>query len=203
MMRITDAVKHLLIINVVFYLVTYMVPNMHEKMLEWFALFYPTSPFFKPWQFVTHMFMHGGLIHIVFNMYALWAFGSPLEQLWGRNKFFFFYFSAGLGAAAVYTLSNYFFQNFDAIAVGASGAIYGVLVAFAMNFPNAKLALIFFPVPIAAKYFIPLIIVGDLFFGFTGYSAGNIAHFAHVGGALVGFLIMLFWKKNQFNRWDP
>lgn len=202
MMRITDAVKHLLIINVVFYLVTYLVPGMQEKMLEWFALFYPTSPFFKPWQFVTHMFMHGGLIHIVFNMYALWAFGSPLEQLWGRNKFFFFYFSAGLGAAAIYTLSNYFFQNFDAIAVGASGAIYGVLVAFAMNFPNAKLALIFFPVPIAAKYFIPLIVVGDLFFGFTGYSAGNIAHFAHIGGALVGFLIMLFWKKNQFTRWD-
>ncbi|PID70128.1 MAG: rhomboid family intramembrane serine protease [Flavobacteriales bacterium] len=200
MMRITDAVKHLLIVNVIFYLVTYFVPNMQEKMLEWFALFYPTSPFFKPWQFVTHMFMHGGLIHILFNMYALWAFGSPLEQLWGRNKFFFFYFSAGLGAAAVYTLSNYFFQTYDAVAVGASGAIYGVLVAFAMNFPNAKLALIFFPVPVAAKYFIPLIIIGDLYFGFTGYSTGNIAHFAHVGGALIGFLIMLFWKKNQFSH---
>jgi len=76
------------------------------------------------------------------------------------------------------------------------------LVAFAMKFPNAKLALIFFPVPIAAKYFIPLLVFGDLFFGFTSYSVGNIAHFAHIGGALVGFLISLFWKNNQFKRWD-
>ncbi len=200
--KLTNAIKHLIIINVLFYAVTYFAPNMQEKMMEWFALFYPTSSYFQPWQFVTHMFMHGGLMHIIFNMYALWAFGSPLEQLWGRNKFFFFYFSAGLGAALIYTLANYFFQDYNAVAVGASGAVYGVLVAFAMNFPNAKLALIFFPVPIAAKYFIPLIVFGDLFFGFTSYSVGNIAHFAHIGGALIGFIIMLFWKNNQFKRWD-
>ena len=200
--RLTDAVKHLIIINVIFYLVTFFVPNMHEKMMEWFALFYPTSEYFMPWQFVTHMFMHGGFMHILFNMYGLWAFGSPLEQLWGRNKFFFFYFSAGLGAALIYTIANYFFEDYNAVAVGASGAVYGVLVAFAMKFPNAKLALIFFPVPIAAKYFIPLLVFGDLFFGFTSYSVGNIAHFAHIGGALVGFLISLYWKNNQFKRWD-
>jgi membrane associated rhomboid family serine protease len=200
--RMTDAVKHLIIINVIFYLVTFFVPNMQEKMMEWFALFYPTSEYFMPWQFVTHMFMHGGFMHILFNMYGLWAFGSPLEQLWGRNKFFFFYFSAGLGAALIYTIANYFFEDYNAVAVGASGAVYGVLVAFAMKFPNAKLALIFFPVPIAAKYFIPLLVFGDLFFGFTSYSVGNIAHFAHIGGALVGFIISLFWKNNQFKRWD-
>ncbi|MBT8385018.1 MAG: rhomboid family intramembrane serine protease [Bacteroidia bacterium] len=200
--RMTDAVKHLIIINVIFYLVTFFVPNMQEKMMEWFALFYPASEYFMPWQFVTHMFMHGGFMHILFNMYGLWAFGSPLEQLWGRNKFFFFYFSAGLGAALIYTVANYFFEDFNAVAVGASGAVYGVLVAFAMKFPNAKLALIFFPVPIAAKYFIPLLVFGDLFFGFTSYSVGNIAHFAHIGGALVGFLISLYWKNNQFKRWD-
>ena len=200
--KLTDAIKHLIIINVLFYAVTYFIPSMQEKMMEWFALFYPTSNYFQPWQFVTHMFMHGGLMHIIFNMYALWAFGSPLEQLWGKNKFFFFYFSAGLGAALIYTLANYFFQDYNAVAVGASGAVYGVLVAFAMNFPNAKLALIFFPVPIAAKYFIPIIVFGDLFFGFTSYSVGNIAHFAHIGGALIGFIIMLFWKNNQFKRWD-
>jgi membrane associated rhomboid family serine protease len=200
--RMTDAVKHLIIINVVFYLVTFFVPNMQEKMMEWFALFYPASEYFMPWQFVTHMFMHGGFMHILFNMYGLWAFGSPLEQLWGRNKFFFFYFSAGLGAALIYTIANYFFEDYNAVAVGASGAVYGVLVAFAMKFPNAKLALIFFPVPIAAKYFIPLLVFGDLFFGFTSYSVGNIAHFAHIGGALVGFLISLYWKNNQFKRWD-
>jgi len=200
--RLTDAIKHLLIINVLFYVVTFFIPSMTDKMFEWFALFYPSNELFQPWQFITHMFMHGGLMHIIFNMYALWAFGSPLEQLWGKNKFFFFYFSAGLGAALVYTLANYYMQSFDAVAVGASGAVYGVLVAFAFNFPNAKLALIFFPVPIAAKYFIPIIVVGDLFFGFTRYSVGNIAHFAHIGGALIGFLIMMYWKNNQFKRWD-
>ena len=200
--RLTEAIKHLLIINVLFYVVTYFVPNMQEKMYELFALFYPTSNFFKPWQFVSHMFMHGNTIHIIFNMYALWAFGSPLEQMWGRNKFLFFYFSAGLGAALVYTLANYYMQSYEGIAVGASGAVYGILVAFGMKFPNAKLALIFLPIPISAKYFIPLILFGDLFFGFTSYSVGNIAHFAHIGGALIGFIIMLFWKKNQFQRWD-
>ena len=122
--------------------------------------------------------------------------------MWGRNKFLFFYFSAGLGAALIYTLANYYNQDYGAVAVGASGAVYGILVAFGMNFPNAKLALIFFPVPIAAKYFIPVILFGDLFFGFTSYSVGNIAHFAHIGGALIGFLIMMYWKKNQFKRWD-
>lgn len=200
--RLTEAIKHLLIINILFYVVTYFVPNMQEKMYELFALFYPSSDFFKPWQFVSHMFMHGGAMHIIFNMYALWAFGSPLEQMWGRNKFLFFYFSAGLGAALIYTLANYYTQDYGAIAVGASGAVYGVLVAFAMKFPNAKLALIFLPIPIAAKYFIPLILFGDLFFGFTSYSVGNIAHFAHIGGALIGFIIMQFWKQNQFKRWD-
>jgi membrane associated rhomboid family serine protease len=200
--RLTEAIKHLLIINVLFYLVTYFAPNMQDKMMEWFALFYPTSDYFRPWQIVTHMFMHGGFMHILFNMYALWAFGSPLEQIWGKNKFFFFYFSAGIGAAVIYTLANYLFKDYGGIAVGASGAIYGVLVAFAMNFPNAKLALIFFPVPIKAKYFIPILVFSDLFFGFTSYSVGNIAHFAHVGGALIGFIITLYWKNNQFKRWD-
>ncbi len=200
--RLTEAIKHLLIINVLFYAVTYFVPNMYEKMFELFALYYPSSDFFKPWQFVSHMFMHGDAMHIIFNMYALWAFGSPLEQMWGRNKFLFFYFSAGLGAALIYTLANYYTQDYASVAVGASGAVYGVLVAFGMKFPNAKLALIFFPVPIAAKYFIPLMLFGDLFFGFTNYSVGNVAHFAHIGGALIGFIIMQFWKQNQFKRWD-
>ena len=180
-------------------------------------------------------------MHIAFNMYALWAFGTPLEQMWGRNKFLFFYFSAGIGAGIIYTLVNYyqfnsiyeqlinmgisgsdiqaildsgryndaiislsneemskFYSLYHTPAIGASGAVYGVLVAFGMSFPNAKLALIFFPVPIAAKYFIPVILLGDLFFGVTKYSVGNIAHFAHIGGAIIGFIIAWYWKKNQF-----
>ena len=194
------------------------------------------------------MFMHGGFMHILFNMYALWAFGSPLEQMWGRNKFLFFYFSAGIGAGLIYTAVNYFqfnsiyndlisigvgpediqnllesgrynsaileqipekklsgiYQIYNTPAVGASGAIYGVLVAFGMSFPNAKLALIFLPVPIAAKYFIPVLIGLDLFSGVTGFSifGGGIAHFAHVGGAVIGFVMMKYWQKNQFNRWN-
>lgn len=243
--RITDAVKHLIIINVIFFAAG---PLLGTNLSEWLALYFPKNDHFGFWQFVTHMFMHGSFMHILFNMYALWAFGTPLEQMWGRNKFLFFYFSAGIGAGIIYTLVNYyqfngvyqdllriglsegeiqqllssgqynsniltqitekqisnFYQIYHTPAVGASGAIYGVLVAFGMSFPNAKLALIFFPVPISAKYFIPVLIALDLFSGVTGFSlfGGGIAHFAHVGGAIIGFAMMQYWKKNQFNRWN-
>lgn len=243
--RITDAVKHLIIINVIFFAAG---PLLGSNLSEWLALYFPKNDHFGFWQFVTHMFMHGSFMHILFNMYALWAFGTPLEQMWGRNKFLFFYFSAGIGAGIIYTLVNYyqfngvyqdllqiglsegdiqqmllsgqynsniltqitekqisnFYQIYHTPAVGASGAIYGVLVAFGMSFPNAKLALIFLPVPISAKYFIPVLIALDLFSGVTGFSlfGGGIAHFAHVGGAIIGFAMMQYWKKNQFNRWN-
>jgi len=192
------------------------------------------------------MFMHGSIPHILFNMYGLWAFGTPLEQMWGKKKFYFFYFSAGIGAGIIYTLVNYYQFNgiyeifvnaglnpqeitdilksgisndaringaitqdqfnkiiglYNTPAVGASGAVYGVLVAFGLYFKDAKLALIFFPVPIAAKYFIPVMILGDLFFGMTNYSVGNIAHFAHIGGAIIGFIIAYYWKQNQFKKY--
>lgn len=243
--RITEVVKHLIILNIIFFAASAIVG---PSLGNWFALYFPKNPNFGFWQFVTHMFMHGGLMHILFNMYALWAFGSPLEQLWGRNKFLFFYFSAGLGAGLIYTAVNYWqfngvyneligaglqpadiqnilesgryntnllakvsetsltemYQIYNTPAVGASGAIYGVLVAFGMTYPNAKLALIFFPVPISAKYFIPVLIGLDLFSGVTGFSifGGGIAHFAHVGGAIIGFIMMKYWQKNQFRRWD-
>ncbi len=247
--RITDAIKHLLIINVLFFVAT----NLYgEQMYQWFSLYFPLNENFRWWQLVSHMFMHGGFTHILFNMYALWAFGSPLERMWGRNKFLFFYFSAGLGAALIHTGVNYYYFNegIDALisaglqetqilealahpngidverlkqiapagivenfasafytpAVGASGAIYGILVAFGMSYPNMELFLIFLPIPIKAKYFIPVLIALDLFSGVTGYSifGSGIAHFAHVGGALFGFLMMWYWKKQQFNknRWD-
>jgi len=243
MNRMTDAIKHLIIINVVVFVATFMLKMNFTDSL---ALYFPKNESFGFWQFLTHMFVHGGVMHIVFNMYALWAFGSPLEQIWGRNKFLFFYFSAGLGAGAIYTAVNYFqfsgvyeqlinvglsgteiqqildtgaysehilssitreqlsefYATYHTPAVGASGAVYGVLVAFGMMYPNAKLALIFFPVPIAAKYFIPVMILGDLFFGMIKYSVGNVAHFAHIGGAIIGFIIALYWKRNQFKRWN-
>ncbi|CAM1349757.1 rhomboid family intramembrane serine protease [Tenacibaculum crassostreae] len=238
MPRLTQAIKHLIIINVILFFAPQLL-NMDLTNL--FALHYPKNEHFGFWQYVTHMFMHGGTAHLLFNMYGLWAFGTPLEQMWGRNKFLFFYFSAGIGAGLIYTLANYyqfngiyeqlitmgispneiqnildsgqynnnlitlsnktmseFYSLYHTPAVGASGAIYGVLVAFGLTYPDAKLALIFFPVPIAAKYFIPLIIASDLFFGMTKYSIGNVAHFAHVGGAIIGFIIAWYWKKNQF-----
>lgn len=243
--RITETVKHLLIINGIFFLATNIFGN---QFYDLFALHYFKNPLFEFWQPLTHMFMHGNFNHILFNMIGLYMFGSPLENLWGRNKFIFFYISAGFGAVAlqlfmyhyeyssVYTelfglgyskgeieilltegkyntsilqsisessISS-FYQSFNASMVGASGALYGVLVAFAMLFPNAELFLFFIPVPIKAKYLIPVIILGDLFFGFTSLSIGPIAHFAHLGGAITGFLMMKYWKKNQFNnnRWD-
>ncbi|WP_299120218.1 rhomboid family intramembrane serine protease [uncultured Tenacibaculum sp.] len=236
--RLTEAIKHLIIINVIMYFAPQLL---NLDLTNILALHYPKNEHFGIWQYVTHMFMHGSPMHLLFNMYGLWAFGTPLEQMWGRNKFLFFYFSAGIGAGIIYTIANYyqfngiyeqlismgispseiqsiladgryndtlitlsnktmseFYSLYHTPAVGASGAVYGVLVAFGLAFPNAKLALIFLPIPIAAKYFIPVMILGDLFFGVTKYSIGNVAHFAHVGGAIIGFLIAWYWKKNQF-----
>ncbi|WP_298781690.1 rhomboid family intramembrane serine protease [uncultured Polaribacter sp.] len=238
--KLTEAIKHLIIINAIVFIAPQLLQLDFSNIL---ALHFPKNDHFGFWQYVTHMFMHGSFPHILFNMYGLWAFGTPLEQMWGKKKFIFFYFSAGLGAAAIYTLVNYYQFNgiyelfinaglndsevlsilnsgstndarvvnsitqeqfnkitslYNTPAVGASGAVYGVLVAFGLYFKDAKMALIFLPVPIAAKYFIPIMILGDLFFGMTKYSVGNIAHFAHVGGAIIGFIIAWYWKKNQF-----
>jgi membrane associated rhomboid family serine protease len=240
MNKLTNGIKHLIIINVILFVAPQLLQLDFTNML---ALHFPKNEHFGIWQYVTHMFMHGSITHILFNMYGLWAFGSPLEQMWGRKKFLFFYFSAGLGAGLIYTLVNYYQFNgiydlfvsaglnpseiisvletgttndsrvvnaitqtqfnkitslYNTPAVGASGAVYGVLAAFGLYFKDAKLALIFLPIPIAAKYFIPVMILGDLFFGVTKYSVGNIAHFAHIGGALIGFTIAYFWKKNEF-----
>ncbi|WP_296637330.1 rhomboid family intramembrane serine protease [Polaribacter sp.] len=240
MNKLTDAIKHLIIINVIVFIAPQLLQLDFTNVL---ALHFPKNENFGFWQYFTHLFMHGSFAHILFNMYGLWAFGTPLEQMWGEKKFLFFYFSAGLGAGLIYSLVNYcqFSSLFDLFtnaglsnleissilksgstndprvinavtqeefnkitslyntpAVGASGAVYGVLVAFGLYFKDAKLALLFFPVPIAAKYFIPIMIIGDLFFGMTKYSVGNIAHFAHVGGALIGFIIAYYWKNNQF-----
>jgi len=245
--RLTGAIKHLLIINILFFVATGLYG---DQMYQWFSLWFPQHENWRYWQVISHMFMHGGLMHILFNMYALWAFGSPLERMWGRNKFLFFYFSAGLGAALIHTGVNYYYFNqgiealvnsgltetrlleilgegkyspdwyreasqstidnflgaYNTPAVGASGAIYGILVAFGMSYPNSELFLIFLPIPIKAKYFIPVLVGLDLFSGVTGYPifGSGIAHFAHVGGALFGFLMMWYWKRNSFNqnRWN-
>ena len=245
MRNITETVKHLLIINGIFFLATLTLGN---QVYDWFALHYPTNSKFEYWQPLTHMFMHGDFSHIFFNMFGLWMFGTPLEQMWGKQKFIFFYISTGLGAALLQLLLYYYqidmvnssladfgmsdydigqfyetaqlptqainevgekslsgaYNAYRSLMVGASGALYGVLVGFAMLFPNAQLMLLFPPIPVKAKILVPILILADLFFGFSSYSIGPIAHFAHVGGALTGLAMMWYWKKNQFknNRWD-
>lgn len=236
-----SAIKVLIVACLILFAITFMVPGMKDSMFETLALYFPQHRHFRIWQFVTNVFMHGGFAHIFFNMYALWAFGSPLEQIWGRNKFLVFFFLSGIGAGIIYTLVNYYKFNhlydefiaagitseqintllqtgkynmesmagfseeklgdfwalFNTPVVGASGAIYGVLVAFGILFPNAKLFLIFLPIPIPAKYFIPALIALDLFSGVTGFSifGGGIAHFGHVGGAIIGLLLMWYWRS--------
>jgi len=249
MIRISETVKHLIIINVIMFIGTLTI-GQGLLFTQWFAMYFPQNEAFKSWQIITHMFMHGGYMHIFFNMFALWMFGSPVEYYLGSKRFLFLYISAGLGAAALqvgYYYVEYLpaynnlinsgltydqisqmlstnkvlqgvsqaqlselqqiFPIFNASMVGASGCIMGVMAAFAMMNPNAELMMIFLPIPIKAKYFIPGIIILDLISGLRGQSIfgyGNIAHFAHVGGALTGFLIMWYWKKNQFNsnRWN-
>lgn len=251
-MNITPTVKQLLIINVLFYIGSMIVGEPAYKLL---SMYFFESPDFHFWQIFTHMFMHAPLpniMHIAFNMFALYSFGSALEHFWGGRKFVFFYISCGLGAALLHTGVNYYFfenginilvengyqkveilkilsegkfdtkwqelltpSDFQAFmgaylgnVVGASGAIYGLLVAFAFMFPNAELALMFIPIPIKAKYFVPGLLLIDLYLGVSGGSlfggSSGIAHFAHLGGALIGYLMMWYWKKNQFNnnRWN-
>tara|TARA_Y100000768_G_C23669468_1_gene537038 strand:+ start:49 stop:675 length:627 start_codon:yes stop_codon:yes gene_type:complete len=199
---------HLLIINVIFFFGTQVSGTISKDFL---ALHYFQNDKFIISQLFTHLFMHGDQLHLFFNMFNLWMFGSTLASIWGTNKFLFFYISSGLGAALFQMTATYFNIEPQAPMVGASGAIYGVLVAFAYTFPNSKLMLLFPPIPVKAKYLIPLIILGDFYFQFTSASIGEmvganvrIAHFAHIGGAVTGFLMMWFWKNNQFNknRWN-
>ena len=277
MEKITPVVKQLLIINVLFFVGSEFlnVKLGANFATDLFAMHYLESTKFEWWQPLTHMFMHGSLGHIFFNMFALYSFGSTLEHFWGGKRFLFFYISCGLGAVLVQSSINYFqlqqtladasslnlskatlhqilnidfidstqilpevfksgLQNilektnqwslvnqsiFDSLLkgaleinsamLGASGAVYGLLIAFAFMFPQAQLGLMFIPVPIPAKYFVPAIVALDVFLGLKGESlfgsgGTGVAHFAHVGGALFGFIIMWSWRNNKFNhnRWN-
>ncbi len=207
------AVKALIIINVLVFIM-YLLNE--SAMIERFALFYPSSPFFKWWQPVTHMFMHGGFWHILFNMYTLFIFGCVLERVWGMKKFLLFYFVTGLGAAACHIgvqwieIKVYLAQAaqgssaaFTAVTnilrtptVGASGAIYGLLLGYGMLYPDSRLTLLFPPVSMKAKWFVLIFAGIELLTGVTGVG-GNIAHFAHLGGMLFGWLLILYWKRNH------
>jgi len=204
-MRLTDVVKNLLIINVVIYVVVAMImPNLRE----YFVLFYPgNSEMFKPIQLVTHMFMHGSPTHLFFNMFALYMFGPPLENYFGPKKFLIFYLLCGFGAVALHMGVWYFelsgltpgtqayYNIFLGSVVGASGAVFGLLAGFGTLFPDTKLMLLFPPIPIKAKWFVLLYGALELFLGVGNFNTG-IAHFAHLGGAIFGFLLIQYWRKN-------
>lgn len=194
--NLPPVVKNLLIINVL----VFILQNVLDKRMNFTQLIglWPiNSSMFQPWQPVTHMFAHGGMFHIFFNMFALWMFGRVLENLWGSKKFLIFYMLSGLGAAALHLAVQYFAGTFS-VAVGASGAVYGLLVAFAFLFPNTPLYLMFIPIPIKAKWAITGILVLDLIFGFSSANTG-VAHAAHIGGAITGFIIVWYWKKKGRN----
>lgn len=192
--------RNLLYLNVIMFVATLIN---EDFMIRTFAMFYPESPYFRWWQPVTHMFMHGGVWHILFNMYTLVMFGSVVERALGTKDFIVFYLITGLGAVALHIgvewlEINYLGGSLAAAVltpmVGASGAIYGVLVAFAMLYPEARLTLIFPPITLDAKWWVGIFVALELLLGITD-SQVSIAHFAHLGGALFGFLLIRRWKR--------
>jgi len=215
----TPVVFNLIIINVLVYAAQKLIGN---KVTDAIALYPVNSVLFKPYQIVTHMFAHSPqmIFHIVFNMLALWMFGSLLERFWGPKKFLIFYLVCGIGAALTHLGMEYLRapdhgaitqeminealssdinipKYFLGGALGASGAVMGVMAAFAYIFPNTQLYMMFIPVPIKAKIAVPIMVAIDLFGGFASISGDNIAHFAHLGGAITGFLLVLYWNKTN------
>ena len=232
---VPPVVKNLIIINVLMLFVTYVLELRGFDLSKTLGLHYFASPDFRPFQLVTHMFMHAGLMHPFFNMFALWMFGRVLESVWGPKRFFIYYFVTGLGAAALHTFVNYLeFQHvasrmspesvqmvlsqgaeilsqgknymdgdagklnliLNTPTVGASGAVFGILLGFGMLFPNTQLMLLFPPIPIKAKYFVIGYGAIELFSGIAN-PGSNIAHFAHLGGMLFGFILIKYWNKNS------
>ena len=251
-------VKNLIMINIVMLVATWALRNIGIDLTEKLGLFYPGSPYFRPYQFVTHLFMHGDFFHLLFNMFALFMFGKVLETIWGSKRFLIYFFVTGLGAAALHSFVTYleisalqkhvasfintpspellaamvksnlghpatwvtdlvnnwgvspsnpayieqanelvkqiFAQRVNIPTVGASGAVFGVLLAFGYLFPNTELMLLFPPVPIKAKYFVMGYGGIELYLGITE-SNSNIAHFAHLGGMLFGFILLKYWEK--------
>jgi len=191
---------------------------------EHFGVYYFNSPMFRPWQLITYMFLHGGWEHIIFNMFALYSFGAILEYTMTSQKFLAFYFICGIGAVVFQMIVQAFevhaitgqlnlafpdlessylqygpnaqklYDIFHTPMVGASGAIFGVLIAFGMIYPNAELMILFIPVPVKAKYIIPVYILVEISLGVTQFGGDNVAHFAHIGGAILGFILVKMWR---------
>ena len=221
--RASPIVLNLLIINSLVYLAQIAFGGMNELnwVNDWFALHHYRSDFFKPHQLITHMFMHGGLMHLLFNMLGLFMFGSLMEKLWGPKRFLTFYLVCGLFAGLAqmgsyaytywgidHSISPLSFEEIEMYqqiltqnaTVGASGAIMGILAAYGYTFPNTQLFIFPIPFPIKTKWAVMGILAIDLFSGIANTSGDNVAHFAHLGGALCGLIIVLYWNKNNKQR---
>ncbi len=215
--------KNIMIVNTLVLVATELL-GYKTLLFERFALYYPFSPEFNPVQLLTHIFLHGGFFHFFFNMFTLFNFGILLERIWGAKRFFTFYILTGIGAAVFYSITKilivyYYTGGVDlyinmpievsdpivlgklgqqlAPCVGASGAICGVLAAFAVLFPNTMIMSMIPPIPMKAKYFIPLFMLLSLTMGVANFSWDNIAHFAHLGGAVIGYILVKYWNMHN------
>ena len=190
-------VLNLIIINVLIFMATALLPKAGNTIMEYCALSLGT-PFFHVYQFITYMFLHVNFEHIFFNMFALWMFGRTLEYELGQKRFLTYYMVCGIGAALIQYLTALAFGEFPLVLVGASGAVMGLLLAFGVLHPNAVIMLLIPPIPMNAKGFVVIYGVIELFLGWRG--VGNVAHFAHVGGMLWGFLLLQWWKQRGIIR---
>ena len=215
---IPPVTRNILIINIIAWLATLAFGRTNIDLVGMFGLHYFLSSDFGIYQLVTYMFLHGSWAHIFFNMFAVYMFGQVIENSWGAKRFLIFYLITGVGAALVqelvwflnlHDLSNYQFITDGQtripvgeylnqfVTVGASGAVFGVLLAFGMMFPNVPLMLMFLPIPIKAKYFVVLYGLVELFMGFGNFRWDNVAHFADLGGMLFGLIMVLYWRRKD------
>lgn len=189
MFNITPLVRTLIIINVIVFLAQNLLEGLYVT--QYLSLWDFKSGLFRPYQFFTYMFAHGSFMHIFFNMLAFASFAPILESYWGEKKFLSFYIITGIGAGVIYAIFNYFFPGNGGYMLGASGALYGILMAFGLQFPNLEIMLLFPPIPLKAKYMVFVM-------GFITYAmdrSGSVAHLAHFGGALVAYLVMTYWRS--------
>lgn len=192
---IPTVVKNLLIINGLVFLAQYVLAGQGIQLEIWGALWGFRTGNFKVWQLITYQFMHGSIGHIFFNMLTLWMFGSTLENFWGSRRFLVFYIVCGVFAG----IAQLVMQG-EGVALGASGSIMGLMAAFAYLFPNTELMFMFLPIPIKAKYIIPGIMALDVFGSIAPQTGDNVAHWAHLGGALAGFIIVIIWNRTNRNN---
>ena len=197
-------IKNLIIINVLVFFAqnVFTAPRFDFSIDDWFALHSLQSPLFKPWQLITHIFMHGSFNHILFNMFTLWMFGNVIENIWGEKRFLVFYFVCGLGAGLIHLIYLNFVNDLYSATLGASGAIAGIIAAFIYLFPNS-LIYIYFLIPVKAKWLGILYFLYELYNGVFGSSSDTIAHWAHIGGGVIGLILTYLWtKKRTFNRFN-